>query len=121
MAQHSLFIPLILQVNCLSEVNYNAAQQQARELDAYWRQYRKPIGPLHGLPVSLMDRYHVEGLDSACGFVSWAFKPAAKNDEGGMVTLLRHLGAVIFCKTAVPMSMMVSSLPAYGPAHIANG
>lgn len=95
------------QTRCLSELNLRAAQQRAREIDSHWRQHRCPIGPLHGLPVSLMDRFHVGGLDSACGFASWVGTTRTSQDEGGMVHSLSQLGAVIFCKTNVPMSMMV--------------
>lgn len=88
-------------------MNFEAARHRARELDAHWRQHHSPVGPLHGLPVSLMDRFHVAGLDSACGFTSWVGNKRTANDEGGIVQSLRNLGAVIFCKTNVPMSMMV--------------
>lgn len=97
------------QTSCLSEIHYLAAQRRAQELHAYWRCHRSPIGPLHGLPVSLMDRFHVAQLDSACGFASWTGNARSESDEGALVASLRRLGAVIYCKTAVPMSMMVLS------------
>ena len=54
-----------------------------------------------------MDRYNIAGLESACGLISWLGSPKKKEDEGTIVQKLRHLGAVVFCKTNVPMSMMV--------------
>ena len=54
-----------------------------------------------------MDRFNVAGLDSTCGFASWIEKAKTPNDEGVLVSRLRSLGALIFCKTNVPMSMMV--------------
>ena len=54
-----------------------------------------------------MYRYNVDGLESACGFISWLGSFKKVEDEGTMVQKLRHLGAVVFCKTNVPMSMMV--------------
>lgn len=33
---------------------------QAKELDAYYEKYKKPVGPLHGLPVSLKDQMRVK-------------------------------------------------------------
>lgn len=54
-----------------------------------------------------MDRFHVAGLDSACGFASWVGKTKTSDDEGLLVQRLRALGAIVFCKTNVPMSMMV--------------
>ena len=92
-------------------MNFAAAQRQARDLDTHWRQHGLVIGPLHGLPVSLMDRFHIEGLDSACGFASWVGTQRTKEDEGTLVRNLRELGAVVFCKTNIPMSMMVLRSP----------
>ncbi|KYG41620.1 hypothetical protein M433DRAFT_75476 [Acidomyces richmondensis BFW] len=92
---------------CLSEINFEEAIRTAGKLDAYWREHQKPIGPLHGLPVSLMDRFHVAGLDSTCGFASWIGQSKSAQDEGVLVQQLRRLGAIIFCKTNVPMSVMM--------------
>ncbi|KAG9666107.1 amidase, partial [Aureobasidium melanogenum] len=93
--------------NCLSEINFVSAREHARNLDAYWRLHGRVSGPLHGLPISVMDRYNIAGLESACGFISWLGSPKKKEDEGTIVQKLRHLGAVVFCKTNVPMSMML--------------
>ena len=35
------------------------ALEQARELDEYFEKHKKPIGPLHGLPISLKDQFRV--------------------------------------------------------------
>lgn len=56
----------------------------------------------------MMDRYHVAGLDSTCGYASWIGMIKREDEEGVLVKQLRSLGAVIFCKTNVPMSAMVS-------------
>lgn len=55
----------------------------------------------------MMDRFHVGGLDSACAFASWIGKPRMTEDEGTLVRQLRYLGALVHCKTNVPMSMML--------------
>lgn len=54
-----------------------------------------------------MDRFDVAGLDSACGFASWVGNRRSVSDEGVLVRRLRQLGAIVFCKTNVPMSMMM--------------
>lgn len=33
---------------------------QAKELDAYFEEHKKPVGPLHGLPISLKDQLRVK-------------------------------------------------------------
>lgn len=95
------------QSNCLCEIDLVSATLQAQELDAYWREHRKPSGPLHGLPVSLMDRFNVAGMDSTCGFASWIGNQKTVDDEGVLVRHLRALGAVVYCKTNVPMGALV--------------
>ncbi|KAI7656602.1 hypothetical protein KC318_g12311 [Hortaea werneckii] len=80
---------------------------RAQELDVYFREHGRPLGPLHGLPVSLMDRFNVEGLDSTCGFASWIGKPKNAEDEGVLLRSLRQAGVLIYCKTNVPMGALV--------------
>ncbi|KAH6864999.1 amidase signature domain-containing protein [Alternaria rosae] len=92
---------------CLSEICFAKAEQRAEELDTILRTSGQVVGPLHGIPVSLKDRFHMEGLDSACGYVSWLEQPKSAVDEGVLVRRLKEAGAVIFAKTNVPMSMLI--------------
>jgi len=61
------------------------------------------MGPLHGLPVSVKDSFHVEGVDSSIGLSALAFKPARANAD--LVNLLQSLGAIVIAKTNVPQSL----------------
>ncbi|KAF2767932.1 amidase signature enzyme, partial [Teratosphaeria nubilosa] len=92
--------------NCLSEVMFVSAQNQAKELDQYYQAHGKPIGPLHGLPISLKDQFRVEGTDTSLGYVSWLGKTETAESESWLVTKLRSLGAIFYCKTNVPTSLM---------------
>lgn len=56
----------------------------------------------------MKDRFNIEGLESACGYVSWLGESKGLDDEGTLVKCLRNIGAVFFVKTNVPMSMLVS-------------
>lgn len=47
---------MLIQVNCLHEIFFDDAISEAQKLDDYFAEHRKPIGPLHGLPVSLKDQ-----------------------------------------------------------------
>lgn len=93
--------------NCLSEICFVAAEQQAKALDESFLRTGQTVGPLHGLPVSLTDRFNIEGLESACGYVSWLGEKKDESCEGVLVKRLRRMGAVFFVKTNVPMSMLM--------------
>ncbi|EIM86154.1 amidase [Stereum hirsutum FP-91666 SS1] len=91
-------------LNCLSEINFTNALQRATELDAYLAQTGKTVGPLHGLPISLKDQFQIAGLDTTMGYVSQAHQPA--KEDSTVVAMLKNLGAVIYCKTNVPTTLM---------------
>ncbi|THY36221.1 amidase [Aureobasidium pullulans] len=100
-------------VNCLHEIFYDAAIESAQELDQYFATHKKPIGPLHGLPISLKDQFHVKGVETSMGYVGWigTFQGEKgtgreKVYESEMVKELRNLGAVLYVKTAVPHTLM---------------
>ncbi|GAQ45822.1 hypothetical protein AtubIFM57143_006306 [Aspergillus tubingensis] len=100
-------------VNCLHEVFFEDAIRVAKELDEHLAATGKPKGPLHGLPVSLKDQFHVKGVDTTMGYVGWIGTFQGKKDdprhrvaESELVRELRNLGAVLFCKTSVPVTLM---------------
>ncbi|KAG9948151.1 amidase, partial [Aureobasidium melanogenum] len=100
-------------VNCLHEIFYEAAIESAQKLDHYFANHKKPMGPLHGLPVSLKDQFHVKGVETHMGYVGWigtfqGEKGTGKEKvyESEMVKELRSLGAVLYVKTAVPHTLM---------------
>ncbi|KAH9832442.1 Amidase enzyme [Teratosphaeria destructans] len=92
--------------NCLSEVMFESALNRAKELDQYYQAHGKPIGPLHGLPISLKDQFRVEGTETSLGYVSWLGETETAESESWLVTKLRSLGAIFYCKTNVPTSLM---------------
>lgn len=96
-----------LQTNCLSEIRFQAAESDAQILDEHFLRTGQLLGPLHGLPISLQDRFNIEGLESACGYVSWLGERKDGASEGVLIKRLRRLGAIFFVKTNVPMSMLV--------------
>ncbi|KAB2573462.1 Acetamidase [Lasiodiplodia theobromae] len=92
--------------NCLSEVLFSDALAQAEALDAHYRTHGKPVGPLHGLPISLKDQFRVKGAETSVGFIAWLGNVETEETESWLVKQLRALGAVIYCKTNVPTSLM---------------
>jgi hypothetical protein len=78
----------------------------AAQLDESYAQSGITAGALHGLPVSLKDCFQIEGLDATIGYTCHAFDPATKEDESEITRIMRQCGAVLFCKTNVPLAMM---------------
>ncbi|KAJ5385542.1 Amidase [Penicillium concentricum] len=88
---------------CLTEPLFDRALQRARELDDHFQRTGAPIGPLHGLPVTVKDTFNIQGVDSSIGLSALAFKPAKATAP--LVELLQSLGAVVIAKTNVPQTL----------------
>lgn len=95
-------------VNCLTEILFEEAIGIARQLDLYHRETGGLKGPLHGLPISFMDRFRLAGTETAAGFISWLGPKETHATESLIVRHMRSLGAVPFCKTNVPQSMSLA-------------
>ncbi|KAJ5605000.1 hypothetical protein N7510_010154 [Penicillium lagena] len=100
-------------VSCLHEIFFDAAIEDAKKLDAYFIEHKAPVGPLHGLPVSLKDQFHIKGVDTTMGYVGWIGTFQGQQDdqrrgvfESELVKELRNLGTVLYCKTSVPATLM---------------
>lgn len=59
------------QNNCLHEIFFDQAIARAEELDQHYKTLGTTIGPLHGLPISLKDQFHVKGNDTSMGYIGW--------------------------------------------------
>ncbi|KAI1938366.1 hypothetical protein LOZ12_003475 [Ophidiomyces ophidiicola] len=92
--------------NCLSEILFDDAVRTAQALDAQLAETGTPRGPLHGLPVSLKDNFHIAGTDATLGFTALVDRPSACNSI--LTDVLRAAGAVLFVKTNVPTAMMIA-------------
>jgi amidase len=91
-------------VNCITELLPERALKRATELDEYYATHGKPIGPLHGLPISVKEHIAMKGLDINAGFVSWVGRIAP--DEGLILKLLWHAGCVFHARTTEPQTLM---------------
>ncbi|RMJ11864.1 hypothetical protein CDV36_008521 [Fusarium kuroshium] len=99
--------------NCLHEIFFKEALDRAKYLDDYYSKNNKTVGPLHGLPISLKDQFHVKGVDTTMGYVGWIGSNLGISDlkqshqvESQIVTELLSLGAVLFCKTSLPQTLL---------------
>ena len=77
-------------VNCLIEISFDAAFEQAKELDEYFQKHGRTVGLLHGVPVSLKDQFRVKGLDSSIGYVGWL--GTVDEEESVLTECLRKAG-----------------------------
>jgi len=100
--------------HCLHEIFFVEAITRARELDEEFERTGSTTGLLHGLPISLKDQFHVKGVETTVGYVGWIGTFEGKKGTGKefrveshLATELRSLGAVLYCKTAVPQTLLL--------------
>ncbi len=79
--------------------------QAAQACDEHLERTGKPIGPLHGLPVSVKEQLSVGGHRTNAGIVAWVDNPIIEADCH-LVHILKKLGAVVFARTQEPQSFM---------------
>jgi amidase len=88
---------------CLTQWFPESAIEQARQLDDYLERNGKPIGPFHGVPISIKEHMPISGASSSYG----SFGSTVKDDKDSlMVKILRDLGAVFYVKTNQPQTIM---------------
>jgi Asp-tRNA(Asn)/Glu-tRNA(Gln) amidotransferase A subunit family amidase len=56
------------------------------------------------VPISLKDTFKIKGYDASIGIAALAFKPAEENSA--LVDILLQAGAVLYCKTQIPQTLM---------------
>lgn len=94
-------------INCLTEILFEEAFARAHECDSYLKIHKRPMGPLHGLPISLKDSFNVKGVQSTIGYVSFIANPPATSNSA-VVQILFDAGAVFYVKTNLPQTMMTA-------------
>jgi amidase len=93
------------QTNCLTEIFFDKAIQRARALDRGRQENpEKPLRPFHGLPISLKDSFQVSEYDTSTGLACFVNEPA--DEDSGTAAMLLELGAVLYCKTNLPQTIM---------------
>lgn len=92
---------------------FDEARMEARAADER-RARGDPLGPLHGVPVTIKEQYSVAGTQTTLGASSRI--GYVQRDEGPLVTALRGAGAVILGKTNILQTLAgwESDNPVYG-------
>ena len=72
------------------------------------------LGPLHGVPVSIKESFHIAGTPATGGIPQWADNTASADNP--LVARLRAAGAVVLGKTNVPelLFYLEADNPVYG-------
>lgn len=90
--------------NCITELLPEKALARAKELDAHLAMKGAPVGPLHGLPISVKEHVTMGGgLKTNAGFCAWA------DHKGPNALILNYLweaGAVFYARTTQPQTLM---------------
>lgn len=89
---------------------FEDALEQARHLDAAFKETGQLKGPLHGIPITLKDQFNVKGVDTTLGYVGRSFAPA--REDAVLVQIIKDMGAVVIAKSNLPQSIMVCLLHA---------
>lgn len=84
---------------------FDEALAEAARLDEYIQTHGKPIGPMHGLPISVKEHVFLKGTPATSGFIAWADDFCS--EDALMVKIFREAGAVFHVKTTNPQSLMV--------------
>ncbi|KAL2816577.1 glutamyl-tRNA amidotransferase subunit A [Aspergillus cavernicola] len=83
--------------NCIYELLPARAIARAKELDEYFAEHGKPLGPVHGLPISIKAHIGPEGRENPVGFVGWVGR---KNvEDANVVKIHLEAGAVVYART----------------------
>nr|BAV32171.1 hypothetical protein [Sordaria araneosa] len=100
----------------LLEIGFDIAIRRAKELDEYFEANDQLVGPLHGLPFTLKDQFHVKGLETSMGYVGWVntfegLKGTNKerNFESELIREFNMLGAVVIGKVLCTNDTCLSS------------
>ena len=70
-------------------------------MDDYFAKHKKPLGPLHGLPYTMKDQFHMKGMETTMAYVGWVGTFEGKKGTGKegrveseLVMELNSLGAI---------------------------
>ncbi|KAL8294734.1 hypothetical protein RB600_000608 [Gaeumannomyces tritici] len=92
----------------LLEILFDRALERAQELDHHYSKHGNLSGPLHGLPFTLKDQFHVKGVETTMGYVGWigtfqGHRGTGKEytTDSQIVRQLKSLGAVPIGKTTL--------------------
>ncbi|RFU78890.1 amidase [Trichoderma arundinaceum] len=92
--------------NCLTELLTQRAISHAIELDNHLLKYSLPLGPLHGLPVSIKSHIGIAHRPLASGYCALFHSFPRPVMDALVVQIITRAGAIVHARTTEPQSMM---------------
>ena len=99
-------------LNAIVIDNRKAALKKAKELDQHLLE-GKPLGPLHGVPITIKEAFNMKGLKTTVNFPK--LKSHVANQDSILVERLSNAGAIILGKTNVPQ--LLADSQTFGPLY----
>ncbi|KAL4803953.1 amidase signature domain-containing protein [Aspergillus unguis] len=90
--------------NFATEFMADKAISRAKELDHYFKETGKLVGPLHGIPISVKEHIGFKGLTLNAGYAIWVDNIAS--EDALLLQCLEEAGAVFHVRTNQPQSLM---------------
>ena len=90
------------QINAVVQPRFDQARAEAAAADEAVAEGR-PLGPLHGVPITVKDQFDVAGMPTTYGVSRLRDNVATTDDP--MVAALRGAGAIVLGKTNVPQTL----------------
>ena len=100
-------------LNAVVIPRFAAARAEAEQADAALAR-GEAVGPLHGVPITIKECFHLAGTDATQGVGGFVGQPMTA--DGPLVRRLRAAGAIVLGKTNLPQLMLLheSDNPVYG-------
>ena len=93
-----------LKANCITELLPTQAISRAQELDRFIKENQRPMGALHGLPISVKEQIGMKGLTCNAAFVAWADK--VMDDDALILKILWKAGCIFYARTTEPQALV---------------
>lgn len=82
------------------------ALARADELDLFYTKNKRPIGALHGLPVTVKEMLGIQGLRQTAGYCDWWAQNKIASEDAHVLRTLSDAGAIFYARTTEPQTMM---------------
>ena len=90
----------------MTELLPERALARAKELDGHLAKAGAPVGPLHGIPISVKEHISFKGLRANGAFCS-AYDNVAE-DDALILKILHEAGCIFYARTTEPQTLVRS-------------